>query len=498
MNKRKTIISLLFGLVFLGIIWTFYTTFSLEDDYQINSDFYEIKDGMIKNVSPYTSVSLFYKYFELDNCSIQVMDLSNRELVDGYVMNGSKTILYDNNHQVLASYINIVQGDFLEDGMINYQDFNEIGYSFVHSEELEDYQIQSMDLDLDGLVRINDLLLLDKSYQLGYESLDIIEDNLIFQSEESKRVIATIKPNYGLNQNLNWTSSNENVVTVDLSGMVTGHNEGEAVIRGTTFDGKVFDEVIVKVDNTIQLSSYEGVGYVNGNDIQVSIKLIDYDGVSCLSSNENVASCQIQDKKLIVKAVGEGSSTITVTSPNYGSATYQFTSYSTYLNVMPKYLCVTPGNVQLITVGALHTGELSFEIGDKEIIKSASMMMYQDRNMLRIEFGEKQGRTTLKVTESNGNASNIVTVDTYRVTIPQIGSQAVVGEDVSTTIVGDNLGILSCSSEDESKATCSIEENRLIVHPLAVGDVTITVHNVFQYDNYDYNCGKATFLVVIR
>lgn len=498
MNKRKTIISILFGLVFLGVIWTFYTTFSLEDGYQIKSDVYEIEDGMIKNISPYTSVSLFYKHFELENCSIQVMDISSHEIADSYVVNGSKTILYDNNHQVIGSYINVIQGDFLGDGIINYQDFNKIGYSFVHGGELVEYQIQSMDLDGDGVVRLNDLLLLDKSYQLGYESIEIINDNLIYQSNESRRLLTHIKPSYGVNQNLNWTSSNEEVATVDESGMVIGHNEGESVIRCTTFDGKVFDEVVVKVDNTIQLSSYEGVGYVNGKDTYVSIKLIDYDGVSCLSSNESIANCQIQDKKLIVKAVGEGSSIITVTSPNYGSATYRFTSYSTYLNVMPKYLCVTPGNVQLITVGALHTGDLSFEIGDKEVIKSASMMMYQGRNMLRIEFGEKQGRTTLKVTESNGNASNIVTVDTYRVTIPQIGSQAVVGEDVSTTIVGDNLGVLSCSSEDENKATCSIEGNKLIVHPLSTGDVTITVHNVFRYDNYDYDCGKATFLVVIR
>ncbi len=497
-NKKKTIVSVLMGMIFIVIIITFYSTFSLETQYQIQSDIYVIEDGMILNVSPNTSVEVFLQYFDLDNCTMQVVDDSNHEIVNGYVTNGSKVVLYDSNGDIIGNYVNVIMGDSTLDGVVDENDLRLLGEFLVHPWDIIEYQKKSMDIDGDGSIRINDVVLLDSVLSSGYESVTFEKDYFVLQSGEGKRVLANIKPSYGLNQNLVWSSSDENVATVDESGKVTGHLEGEAVIRGTTQDGCLFDEVTVKVDNTIQLSSYEGIGYVNGNAILVDIKLIDYKDVSCSSSNESMASCLIQDKRLILTALGNGSSVITVTSPDYGSATYQFTTYTTYLNVMPKYLCKTPGNTELITVSGFHTGELSFEIGDNDIVKDAYMMEYSGKNMLRIDFGTKEGRTTLTVKESNGNASNVITIDNTKISIPEIGRYVNVGEEVITEIVGDNLGDLICSSSDEEKATCRIEGNQLIVTPILVGDVTITVNNIFNYNNYDYDCGESIFLVVIR
>ena len=97
------------------------------------------------------------------------------------------------------------------------------------------------------------------------------------------------------------------------------------------------------------------------------------------------------------------------------------------------------------------------------------MEYYGTRKMLRIDAGSKQGRATLTVTESNGNTSNIVTVDVYYVSVANIGKETKVGEEVSTTILGDNLGNLSCRSSDESVGTCRIDNNKLIVTPLKRG-----------------------------
>ena len=117
-----------------------------------------------------------------------------------------------------------------------------------------------------------------------------------------------------------------------------------------------------------------------------------------------------------------------------------------------------------------------------DIIKNSYMETMNGRQMLKIELGSKQGRATLKVKEANGNASNVVIVDVYKISIPQIGSVAKVGEEVSTTIAGDHFGNLSCVSQDTSKATCRIEGNQLIVSPLALGNVTIEVYNQFSYN----------------
>ena len=373
-----------------------------------------------------------------------------------------------------------------------------MGSCLVRGCSFKEYQYKSLDLDNDGEFHLNDLMLLDQTISLGYMGVSLDKDSIVLQSEEMGRLVARVQPSYGVNQNVKWSSLDESIVTVNEAGQVIGHQEGETKIQATTLDGKFIAESIVKVDNTIQLLSYEGIGYVGGNDIVVGIKLIDYDGVTCLSSNEEVVSCEIQGKNLVLRAKQQGNVDIRVVSPKYGEVIYHLDTYSVYLNVMPRYLCTTPNNIHYITVSGFHSGLLSFEASDKEIIKNSYMDIMNGRNMLKIEFGSKQGRATLQVKEANGNASNEVTVDVYQISIPQIGSIAKVGTEVSTTIVGDNLGTLTCVSSDNNKATCRIEGNRLIVTPLALGSVTIDVYNQFSYYDCFYDCGKAQFLVVIQ
>ncbi len=373
-----------------------------------------------------------------------------------------------------------------------------MGKCLVQGCSLEEYQKKSLDIDLDGEFHLNDLMLLDRAISLGYTGISFDVDSMVIQSEEQGRLVARVYPSYGVNQNVKWTTDDETIATVDDSGKVTGHLEGETKVRATTMDSKLSTESVVKVDNTIQLLSYHGVGYVGGNDVVVGIKLIDYDGVSCSSSNEEIASCAIQGKNLVMTAKQQGNVIISVMSPKYGKVSYTLDTYSVYLNVMPKYLCTTPNNIQYITVSGFHSGNLSFEMSDSDIIKDSYMEEVYGRNMLKLVLGSKQGRATLKLKEANGNSSNEVTVDVYQLSIPQIGSVAKVGEDVSTTIVGDNFGILTCSSSDISKATCRVEDNQLIVTPLSLGNVTIEVSNQFSYNNSSYDCGKAQFLVVIQ
>ncbi len=109
-KRSKMILNILVGLIFLVTIFKFYTTFSLEDEYKIESLVYDIQDGYIMGVSSNTDVNLFFKYFDLENCSIEIFDKNNKKVVSGYVLNGSRTILYDRHHQVLSSYINVIKG----------------------------------------------------------------------------------------------------------------------------------------------------------------------------------------------------------------------------------------------------------------------------------------------------------------------------------------------------------------------------------------------------
>ena len=69
---------------------------------------------------------------------------------------------------------------------------------------------------------------------------------------------------------------------------------------------------------------------------------------------------------------------------------------------------------------------------------------------------------------------------------------------METDIVGENLGTLTCLSQDESKATCEIKGTKLVVHPLSIGQVTITVKNSYLFREESYSCGSADYLVIIR
>ena len=496
-TKYKLFMNVFIGIVFVLGILTFYSTFSLDNDHKFESLVYDIEDSYIKNVSANTSIELYSKYFDIDKCSIKVVDLNNEEIVSGYIINGSKTIVYNDNHNVVGEYTNIIKGDFNSDGIIDKQDFYDMGKCLVNDCDMDEYLKLSSDIDDDKEFNINDIVLLDKAITLGYTEIFIEEESILLQTNEVGRMVAKVKPSYGVNLNVKWISLDEKIATVDDAGRITGHDEGETVIRATTLDGKYSYESKVNVDNTIQLSSYSGVSYVGGNDLVVNIKSVDYDGMTCLVSN-NIADCEIKDKKLVIKAKNVGKTSIKVSSPKYGEVNFNLETISVYLNVMPKYLCMTPNNTTFITVSGFNTGNMSFESSDKEIIESAYMEYYGSRNMLRINAGEKVGRATLKVKEDNGNTTVNVVVDITNIGVSDIGKTAKVGEEVRTTIVGGNLGDLSCKVNDESLGTCRIEGNELIVMPISVGSIYVDIYNNFSYEGYHEECGKAIFMVVVQ
>ena len=130
-TKRRRVFNILLGLVCVLVVLSFYGTFSLNADYKFVSDVYLVKDGYIEGISVNTSVDLFKKYFDVSNCSIKVVDRDNNEITSGYVVNGSRTLVYGVNGDVISSYINIIKGDYNGDGIIDDGDFYEMGECLV-------------------------------------------------------------------------------------------------------------------------------------------------------------------------------------------------------------------------------------------------------------------------------------------------------------------------------------------------------------------------------
>lgn len=507
-KKVKMGLNVFIGLIFLFIVYSFYTTFSMDTDYKFESVVYDINDNYIENVSPYTSVDLYYKYFEMDDCSIKVYDSNNEEIVDGYVMSGSKTVLYDVNDDIIGNYINIIKGDYEADGEVDNSDLEKIGKCLVEECEFNDMDKKIIDIDSDGEVHINDLTMLDKTISGEYQSISLDKESMILQTGEKGRLVSKLEPSYGLNQNVKWISENTEIVTVDDAGRLVGGVEGETKVKAITMDDKLMAEATIKVDNTIQLLSYEGVAYVGGNDLKVGIKSIDYEGITCSVLNEDIASCSIDNDKLVISPLeNSGDTSVKVTSPKYGEVIYKLTvQWVDFSIVTTKYGCVPPNSTLRFRVRNFFGGELSFNASDNEIFKDAYMKIDTSDgnvNKLWVEIGDKTGHLTIDVKEGNGNNVQTITLDVYRaITVTasdgQVGSVAKIGEEVYANINGEHTGVLSCESINPDKGTCRVEGNQLILTPLAVGPATFNIYNKFSYNGVDYTCGSTQFMILTQ
>ena len=66
-------------------------------------------------------------------------------------------------------------------------------------------------------------------------TLDVTNRELLVNDQ--LQLTATVNPGYAANKNVTWTSSNNNVATVDANGLVTAKSAGTAIITVTTADG---------------------------------------------------------------------------------------------------------------------------------------------------------------------------------------------------------------------------------------------------------------------
>lgn len=97
LEKSKIIViwSLVIGVSFVFVMSMVANTLSLDDlGYRFESFVYDIGEEYVENVSPYTSLELYKKYLELDNCFVEVVNERNKLLDSDYVVNGSKTFIY--------------------------------------------------------------------------------------------------------------------------------------------------------------------------------------------------------------------------------------------------------------------------------------------------------------------------------------------------------------------------------------------------------------------
>lgn len=140
---------------------------------------------------------------------------------------------------------------------------------------------------------------------------------------QTETLTATVSPNNATNKNVNWSSNNNAVATVDSSGKITAVSEGTATISVKTIDGNYSKSCTVtikpiavtgvtlnKSSTSIQVGKYETL------TATVSPSGATHKDVTWSSDNNSVATVD-QNGKVTAVSVGNATITVTTTDGNY-------------------------------------------------------------------------------------------------------------------------------------------------------------------------------------
>ena len=500
MKRKRMIISTISIIILFSIIYLFLLikNKSLANDIIFASENYQIEDNTIINISPNTDISLYYKYFDIENCRIMLTNENNEPLTNGFVYTGSKLNVYDTSNNLMNTYTNIITGDINYDGLVDIKDTESLATYLIEENNLDDYQKKAIDINKDNKVKINDLTLLEEYLDSNYKSISFTNEEISLMTDEQMRLIPSIDPNIILNQNLTWTSSNEDAITVDEAGKITAHNEGESIITATTKDGSISGTKKIIVDNTIKLLETSGLIYAGGDIKEVDIKSLKYDDLTCTPENDNIVQCRIENKKLIVIPTDNyGTTQITVKSPQYGETIYnvqsELTSLSIYLEGFSRETCKPPNaSFGPGLISGLGFGNITATSSNTNIVLGAQIIKNSTtgRLSLNVTTGRNTGDATLTFEESNGHKKSITTVHVYKLSLSNYSGVTTIGNTLETSINAENAGNLSCISSNNEIATCSIENDKLIITPVSAGKATITIKGD--------KCGTAIYNATIN
>jgi uncharacterized protein YjdB len=189
--------------------------------------------------------------------------------------------------------------------------------------------------------------------------ITVSPSNLDLKIGESSYATATVSPSNATNKNINWTSNNSSIATVNSNGQIVGKSVGTAVITATSVDGGYSDTCIVTVKtSTVAVSSLIvspsntnlNVGESLNATATISPSNATNKNINWTSNNSSVATVNSNGQ---IVGVSAGTAVITATSVDGG---YSDTCVVTVKasTVAVSGLTVSPSNT------TLNVGETSY------------------------------------------------------------------------------------------------------------------------------------------
>ncbi len=160
---------------------------------------------------------------------------------------------------------------------------------------------------------------------ISVSGVSVDESTVSIVNELTATVVATVSPANATDNSVTWSSSDDQVATVDQSGEITAVGVGTATITVTTTDGPYTATVAVTVTPILVSSVSVGsatVGIVDGSTATVTATVLPANaankGLMWSSSDAQVATVT---QSGVITAVGVGTATITVTTQDASNIT---------------------------------------------------------------------------------------------------------------------------------------------------------------------------------
>ncbi|WP_077369466.1 Ig-like domain-containing protein [Anaerosalibacter sp. Marseille-P3206] len=342
------------------------------------------------------------------------------------------------------------------------------------------------------------------------ESVSLDKSTLNLEIGKSENLTATVNPSDATNQNITWSSSNQEVATVDEYGKVTAIAAGTATITVTTEDGsktatcevtvtepKILVESVSLDKSTLNLE----IGKTETLTATVNPENATNKKVNWSSSDEKVATV---DESGTVTAIAVGTATITVTTKD-GSKTA--TCEVTVPEAKPEPIpdpkpepVPEPTEVKVESV-SLDKSTLDLEIGKIETLTATVNpenatnkkvnWSSSDEKVATVDGSGKvtaiaAGTVTITVTTEDGSKTAIceVTVPEPKPTVVKVESVSLDKETLDLEINKTETLIATVSPSDvtNKKVTWSSSDVKVAtvdesgkVTAIAAGTATITV-----------------------
>ena len=296
-------------------------------------------------------------------------------------------------------------------------------------------------------------------------------------------VVDIIPVNAG-DKSVSFVSSDEAVCTVSSDGLVTAVGNGSSTITVEASNG-VSDTCSVSVSTPVSSVSIspETVSLNVGDKQQLSTEVLpgSASDKSVVYSSSDEAVCTVNSTGLVT-AVGNGSSTVTVTSNDGGftdSSVVNVTTPVESVTLSPESLDMEVGETQ-----QLSTEVLPGSASDKSVVYSSSDEAVCTVNSTGLVTAVGNGSSTVTVTSNDGGFtdSSVVNVTTPvgDVSLDFHDRELVVGDTVQLTVTinpptASNKGYDFSSSDD---TVCTVTETGLVT-AVGVGSsvITVTTHS---------------------